>query len=367
MDTITKAKISRFFKTSRANKLAAVLVLVVVAAAGYALIRSSASGFFASVEPENGSITKAQVITDATASSGKALQFAGNTTTPPPTQGTNCIAKPSACGFPDETNTGYKPTGVTLTTNGVNFDSDGDYVIDQAGAVIDSKKINGCVVVKAANVTIKRSLITNCKSYFNIRLYPGSPNFLLEDTEVDGNNFADQNAALVDDGVGPVTVRRMYMHNVPDGPHPGEHWLITDSYITDLYACDICHNDAIQSAGALDVTVRHNTIINTPPDNPSGEGGRNADVRIATEQGIVDGFVVENNLLSGGNYAVQVREQGNGTPRNVRILNNRIVPNWRFGPFDITPGPATLSGNVRDDNNAALREKHYSAGKGALS
>jgi hypothetical protein len=277
---------------------------------------------------------------------------------PDPNPTTGCSTVPSACGYPDATNTGYKPTGVTLTTDGVTINQDGDFVITEAGAIIDGKQINGCVIVKAPNVTIKRSFITNCQSYFNIRMYPEGANFTLEDTEIDGNNVDSQNAAIVDDGQGPVTIRRMYVHNVTDGPHPGEHWLIEDSYITDLYACAICHNDTIQSAGARDVTLRHNTIVNTPEDNPSGEGGKNAVVRIATEQGPVNGFVIENNLLSGGNFAVQVREQGNGYPQGVIIRNNRIVPNWRFGAYDFGPNyisdTVQLSGNFRDDNSAAL-------------
>lgn len=265
----------------------------------------------------------------------------------------DCINKPSACGYPDATNTGWRPTGVKLTTDGVNITSEGDYVIDQPGTVVDAKEVDGCVIVRAPNVTIKRSLLTKCKSYFNIRLYPEGSNFTLEDTEVDGNNAEGQDNAFVDDGHGPVTIRRMYMHNVSDGPHPGEHYLLQDSYITDLYACSICHNDDVQSAGAIDVTLRHNTLVNTPPDNPSGLGGRNAVVRIATEQGPVDGFVVDNNLLSGGNYAVQDRSQGNGVPQNITVTNNRIVPNWRFGPYDFD-GAVTLGGNYRDDNGAGL-------------
>lgn len=279
---------------------------------------------------------------------------------PTPGDGRNCIVKPSACGYPDATNTGYKPTGVEPTTNGVTINHEGDFIVTEPGAVIDSKRIDGCVHIKAPNVTIKRSLITNCQSYFNIRVFPEGGNFTLEDSEVDGNNVDGQNAALVDDSDGPLTVRRMYMHNVSDGPHPGAHWLIEDSYITDLYACSICHNDTIQSAGALDVTLRHNTIVNTPEDNPSGEGGKNAVVRIATEQGPVNGFVIENNLLSGGNFAVQIRSQGSGYPQGVKITNNRIVPNWRFGPYDVGPsedyvaGAVQFSGNYRDDTGEAL-------------
>lgn len=252
----------------------------------------------------------------------------------------NCIAKPSACGYPDATTTGYKHTNVQLSRVPVN--SDGDFVITKPG-VVDAKHIEGCVLVRARNVTIKRSLISGCRSYFNIRLMTGSANFRLEDVEVDGNDFNGQNAALVDDGAGPVTVLRMDMHHVADGPHPGEDVLIEDSYIHDLYGCQICHNDTIQSAGARNVVLRHNTLVNHA-------SGRNAVVRIATEQGPVNQFLMENNLLSGGNYAVQVREQGNGAPEGVVIRNNRIVRDQRFGPFDFIPDNVSRSGNIWDDD-----------------
>jgi hypothetical protein len=267
----------------------------------------------------------------------------------------NCTAQPSACGFPDATDTGYRHTGVTLTTDGVVLNADGDFVVTRPG-VIDGKDIRGCVLVRAANVTIRRSKIS-CTGYFNIRLFPGAANFTLEDVEVDGSGPAN-NAAFVDDGSGPVTVRRLDMHDVADGPHPGEHWLIEDSYIHDLTRCGVCHNDAIQSAGANDVVLRHNTLVNVA-GTTEPEGGMNAVVRIATEQGPVSGFVVEDNLLVGGNYAVQVRSQGSGPPTGVRIVNNRIgrgttpdgQPYPRFGAFDLTDVPdVEIAGNVWDDD-----------------
>lgn len=266
----------------------------------------------------------------------------------------NCIAQPSACGYPDASTTGYKRTGVSLSTNGITINEEGDFIIEDDNTVIDSKRIDGCVIIRAKNVTIRRSLITNCQAYYNIWLQelPGggnrdTSNFLMEDVEVDGNRVFT-NAALVDDNGRGMTVRRMDMHDVADGPHPGENWLIEDSYIHDMYVCaDECHTDSIQSAGAINVTLRHNTILNNPANN--GTGGKNAVVRIATEQGPVSGFVVDNNLLDGGNYAVQVRSQGHGAPAGVVVTNNRIVPTWRFAPYDFTGIPLTLSGNYRDD------------------
>jgi hypothetical protein len=283
-------------------------------------------------------------------------------------QDKNCFSNPSACGFPDATNTGYEHTGVKLTTDDVSYDSDGNFRVNQPGAVIEGKDIRGCVMVFAPNVTIRKSKISCAVQHpYNIRLFPKASNFTLEDVEVDGSGPRN-NAAFVDDGAGPVTMRRVDMHDVADGPHPGTDWLIEDSYIHDLTRCDVCHNDTIQSAGAKNVTLRHNTLVNLA-GTFGDDGGMNAVVRIATEQGTVNGFVVENNLLVGGNFAVQTRSQGNGAPVGVRIINNRIgrgftpdnqpYPRWEKsqGAFDNDNVPDVVyEGNVWDDDNTPVND-----------
>ncbi|MEV4312829.1 hypothetical protein [Actinocrispum sp. NPDC049592] len=253
--------------------------------------------------------------------------------------GTNCIKTLRACGFPDASNTGWQPTGVKLTTAGVNLTPDREFQINTPGAVIDGKDIQGCVSIKANNVTIKRSRV-RCDSYFPIRIYEGIKGAVIEDTEIDGMNSGETNAAV---GFENYVLRRVNIHNAGEGPHMGANVVVENSYVHDLANCPICHNDAIQSSGALNVVLRHNTFINDAD-------GKNAVVRIATEQGDSHNFLVENNLLAGGNYAVQVRSQGNGFPENVRVINNRIVPTWRFGPFDVVDGKIEATGNFRDDN-----------------
>jgi hypothetical protein len=250
----------------------------------------------------------------------------------------HCAQTPSHCGYPDATNTGWRPTGVTLTTDGLKLDADGVLVLDRPGVVLDGKDIQGCVTIKAADVTIKRSRI-RCASYYPVEVTTGLRGILLEDVEIDGLNSPTGNAAIGFDG---YTLRRADVHNVQDGPHLGGDVLIEDSFVHDLVGCDSCHNDTIQSNGARNAVLRHNTFSNEA-------SGKNAVVRIATEQSEVLDFTVEDNLLAGGNYAVQVRSQGNGFPRNVRVLGNRIVPDQRYGPFDVTDGTIVAQGNFLDD------------------
>ncbi|SMD24431.1 right-handed parallel beta-helix repeat-containing protein [Kibdelosporangium aridum] len=274
-----------------------------------------------------------------TTTSGTQKQAAPPPPPPPAQPKTNCIKTLRACGFPDASNTGWQHTGVKLTTAGVNLTADAEFQINEPNTVIDGKDIRGCVSIKANNVKIKRSRV-RCDSYFPIRVYDGFRNAVIEDTEIDGLNSGTTNAAV---GFDNYVLRRVDMHSLGEGPHMGTNVVIEDSYVHDLASCDICHNDAIQSSGALNVVLRHNTFINDAM-------GKNAVVRIATEQGDSKNFLVENNLLAGGNFAVQVRSQGHGFPIGVRVINNRIVPTWRFAPFDTTDGRIETIGNFRDDN-----------------
>jgi hypothetical protein len=339
---------------SRRRKLPMIAIVLMIAATLVACKKSAAPAPVssdttapsewssdASAPPSESASASAPPGSSAPKPSGSAKPSAA----PPPASspGTNCVKTLRACGFPDASNTGWQPTGVKLTTAGVNLTSDAEFQINTAGAVIDGKDINGCVSIKANNVTIKRSRV-RCDSYFPIRIYEGIRNAVIEDTEIDGMNSGATNAAI---GFEYYTARRVNIHNVGDGPHMGTNVVIEDSYVHDLANCDICHNDTIQSSGALNVVLRHNTFINDAD-------GKNAVVRIATEQGDSHNFLVENNLLAGGNYAVQVRSQGFGFPEGVRVINNRIVPTWRFGPFDVVDGKIEASGNFRDDNLAPV-------------
>ena len=75
---------------------------------------------------------------------------------PPPAvvdSGTTTMPPASSAEFPTPETTGYKHTGVTLTTY------TGPSTITVAGTVIDAKQITTCLTISAPNVTIKRSRI----------------------------------------------------------------------------------------------------------------------------------------------------------------------------------------------------------------
>src|SRR6266498_1729593 len=90
MDVIRKTKLRNFLAASRTNKLIALLVILAVGVTGYWLVVTKAGGFFAATEPDSGTLTcNVQLVTDSTASGGKAIQFTAPVT-PPPSGGSDC-------------------------------------------------------------------------------------------------------------------------------------------------------------------------------------------------------------------------------------------------------------------------------------
>lgn len=213
------------------------------------------------------------------------------------------MAKPSACGWPDETNTGVRP-GTTLTVR------NGDLTINQQGAVISNMDIRGCVVVAARDVTIRNSRIT-CDSWRAIIVKTGRPqppntdpyedalaNLLVEDVEIVMGSFNMKGIAFWG-----YTARRVHFHGGADCATFGRNVVIEDSFC-DIPAggpADGPHYDGFEDAGGNNVVIRHNTIRvpygQTSPINADDS----TNIRIV------------NNLVAGGGYAIYCPSRGGGT------------------------------------------------------
>ena len=63
----------------------------------------------------------------------------------PVTQGTDCVASPHSCGFPDATNTGADCSSLSPS---------GSITVTSDGAVVEGKNISGSITVQASNVTL---------------------------------------------------------------------------------------------------------------------------------------------------------------------------------------------------------------------
>jgi hypothetical protein len=148
-------------------------------AVGSVVVATLAAGSFIDAQPENGTLAgNATVVTDASASGGKAIQFGGSTTA--------CLAGPkNAPGttdpwggcWPGPNNTGV-PAGTALTnvpqqaTSGTGWAwnaADSAVYVTQCGVTLSGLNINGSLFIRQGNGTASASTpcVTLAKSKIN--------------------------------------------------------------------------------------------------------------------------------------------------------------------------------------------------------
>ncbi|MGH3712989.1 MAG: right-handed parallel beta-helix repeat-containing protein [Micromonosporaceae bacterium] len=229
---------------------------------------------------------------------------------PTPSGGT----PPTYGSWPNAANTGV-PSGKTLR-------SSGSITVTTAGKVLDGLQINGCVDIKADNVVIRNTRITCDRDTTAIRTWDGFSNLVVEDSEIDGAGKVS--TALC---CGHYTLRRVEIHNVEDGPRLADKTRVYDSWIHHLARLPGSHNDALQTTGASDIIVRHNTLeaYNTSTGDPM-----NAAIMIgSTTSPAVRNMLVEGNLFTGGNYTINFRPDL--VCSGIVFRNNTFVDNARYG------------------------------------
>ncbi|WP_112662162.1 hypothetical protein [Microvirga flavescens] len=238
-------------------------------------------------------------------------------------QTNNCMPKPSACGFPDATNTGVPP-GTVLSLH------EGDLHITQPGAVVDGLDIVGCVYIEADNVTLKRSRVRGGCPYYAIRTFTASRSVTgvnITDVEIDLRGNLDTKGIAFDG----YTATRVHFHNGADCAHFGTNVTIEDSF------CDVAplpdgatvHADGFQSDGGNGITLRHNTIR-----NPNGQTSA---IIMGTNSAPIVNVRIVDNLIAGGGWALYCAA-ATGTIKDETVSGNRFARTYfpRGGAF----GPA---------------------------
>ncbi|QQR52679.1 right-handed parallel beta-helix repeat-containing protein [bacterium] len=316
-------------------RAAAVVLLIGTVLLGYMVVQSFAAGPMAAFEPETGTLTAGATVQSATGASGSGVVRFATAATPTPT-GTpaaqyNCIASPHVCGYPDETNTGV-PAGVSLTPSS-------SITITQNGTVINGLNINGEVIIRANNVTIKNTRITS-GDYYPIRYFDNdNTGLLIEDSEIIGTN-SNVTAGI---SFANYTLRRVEIYGAADGIKADGDVLIEDSYVHNLSVGNDTHNDGIQTTGGNNVTIRHTTC------KLSTTNGANACIQMGNESGQgISNWLVENNLFDGGGWTINAGQVASSTV----FRNNRFTRNAGYGPVSISG--ATWQGNYFDDNGAQI-------------
>ncbi|MBX9244515.1 right-handed parallel beta-helix repeat-containing protein [Actinotalea ferrariae] len=241
---------------------------------------------------------------------------------------------------PGDGNTGV-PAGTTLRRSG-------SLTITQDGAVVQGLDIDGCVVVAADDVTIRKSRIrcTDSPKKRAVVMDGEHSGLLIEDVEIDGGGTTD-----IGVDVSRVVLRRLDIHHVNDGVRMGSDIVLEDSWIHDLSRIGGLHPDAVQGISAQDVVIRNNTL--DPRDPETGDNG-NAAIMLGSETGtrLSRGVLIEGNFLDGGNVSLNV--SGSINAQDVVIRHNRFGTASQYGPVltprRVAPGP----GNVMDTYGTAI-------------
>jgi parallel beta helix pectate lyase-like protein len=235
----------------------------------------------------------------------------------------------AATSWPDATNTGVPP-GTILTDSGAITTTTRD------GQIISAKNITGPITVNHNDVVIEKCKIVT-GAYFPIRILPGNTGCIIRDCEID--NLGTDGSCAIN---GCATVLRCNIHDTENG----FNWdgtgnaptLIQDCYIHDLRAGGSPHYDGIQIDSGVNITIRHNTVIND-------HGGVSA-IMIDNYFGKVDNVLVEDCRLVGGGFTVYCSAQFNSHPvTNVRFINNQMGKGG-YGYKAFTKTDPVWQGNV---------------------
>lgn len=241
----------------------------------------------------------------------------------------------------------------------------GNQTITTDGAVIDSQWIDGCVAIKANNVTIKNSFIRSLKgciggdgtaapSVINTGGCHQSSGtvtgFKLVDSEVDaGNNGPGGHVGI---GSCNFELLRVNAHGAAQVIWAGANIKVTDSYIHDPTtnaAPD--HTEAIDADSGSNVTLNHNWI--SAANSPQA-GYQTGGLSINNTWDAATRFTVTNNFIEGANgtdvnFGCTTCHSW-GPANNTVFTGNRLSPNTAYGTSYFYGWNGSLPGNIWSDN-----------------
>jgi hypothetical protein len=226
----------------------------------------------------------------------------------------------------------------------------GTQTFSTPGQVIEGKDFHGCVLVRAANVTIRNSRITCTPGYAVESGDNTGSSLIIQDSEISCND--GPGTAL---GEANITARRLNIHGCENGGDLNQNIDIRDSYIHDMYNTASNHMDGIQLSGhwangwvsgSLNITLVHNRILGLGAD-----GSQGTSAIISNPGGVDTNVLIQNNFLDGGAYSLYCDR--NGTATNYRVIDNDFGRRAAYGPWT-SCADEQISGNVWADTRQPL-------------
>jgi hypothetical protein len=245
----------------------------------------------------------------------------------------NCTPDPSACGYPDPSNTGV-PSKVSLKPSR-------GLTVTKAGAVISGLDVSGSIEVRADDVTIANTRVTiAASSGHGIWIAPGVKGVLIRDSTIRGAGHDSAHAlqyAVQNSGSSSNRGARLQMTSCTDcWAGPGT---IRDSYAITNGVVPGSHYEPIYYGGGSGrLLVDHDTLV-----NPQGQ---TADVYGGNDYGDETGLTITDNLLDGGGWMIYggaIGGAGAGT-RDVTITGNRFARCLTSAVYDPSSGGSYCRG-----------------------
>jgi hypothetical protein len=233
---------------------------------------------------------------------------------------TNCIKVPSACGYPDSTNTGV-PAGTTLKAQTNNI------TVSTPGTTIKDVALEGSISVEANNTTIEDTDVTvngtqaGCNDSCGGRgiwIKPGVTGTVIQNVACHGGALSGSNVTqyCVMSNDSATTIKQLYAYNCTEclaGPMNLSNSFIDESGAT---IPGEHYEDIYYGGGAGPLIINHNTMLN--------QQGQTAVVFASVDFGNQTTLTITNNLMAGGGYVIYGGGSGSG---------GKVV------------GPVTISGN----------------------
>jgi hypothetical protein len=265
---------------------------------------------------------------------------------------TGCIDTPSACGYPDATNTGV-PAGTALTSQSQNI------TVSKAGTTIKDIALDASISVEADNTRIEDSDVT------------------VEGTQTCGKSCGGR-GIWIKPGVTGTLIKNVTCHGAaPTGENVTQYCIMSNDSATTIealhaYYCTEClagamnvsnsfidetgasipeehYEDIYYGGGAGPLIVNHNTML-----NPNGQ---TAVVFASVDFGDQTTLTITNNLMAGGGYTIYGGGSGSGgsVVGPVTITGNRFSRKYypEGGSYGVASylnnSVTTWSGNIWDE------------------
>jgi hypothetical protein len=280
---------------------------------------------------------------------------------------TNCAASPSACGYPDATNSGV-PAGMTLkqvpsqvsSGPGWQFNAaNSEVTVTGAGAVLSGLYIPYTVEIDASNVTLNDvQVVTGGSFAVDLRHTTG---VTIENSTISGTNATSGRVNVaIDDVYSDSTGLNITGNNISAFRTAMQvsAGLVEGNYIHDPgYLAGDHTNGVVTNGGTAPMTIEDNTIFNSQTQTDA------ISLDASTGGVAVANKTVENNFLAGGGYSIYGGDGPSSNPTsNIVITGNRFGQQYfakggQFGAvayFDPTGSGNTWSGNIWDTTAQAI-------------